>query len=646
MTLRVANRRIRLLAAVFAFVFALALARAGWLQAVRAGSLDRMAASQHRETVAVPAHRGTIYDRVGSELALGSPATTVYANPRQIRDPRAAAVAAGEELGLDPDKLYPLLVDRSRGFVYVARQADTEKAEALEERDIAGFGFYSEEKRIYPQGRVGASVVGYAGTDNKGLAGLELALDDVLTGQRGEKTIVKDPFGRTLAVVGSKPRRDGQDVYLTIDQTIQVRVERILEETVARWTATSASAVVMDPRTGGILALAVAPGFDANRFPNVSEDRHRNRAVTDTYEPGSTFKVVTIAGALETGLITPSTEYTLPYQIQVADRKIHDAAPRGTETMTVDEILTRSSNVGVVTIAEALGKEGISRWIDRFGFGRRTGIEFPGETKGIVLPADRWSGSTIGNVPIGQGIAVTGLQMAAAYAASAGPETVEAASGVAVKDASPEQLDTVRWAILRFEQAGLELPEVEISFHHARSSCRDNPGAGTRVEGAYLVDDRRAEGRERSLTEALASVADEYDVVLIDCPPSLNMLTVNALTAANGVLIPLQCEFYALEGLSALLDTVEQIKDSVNPDLAIYGILRTMFDGRNSLTRDVSKQLRDYFGEALLKTTIPRNVRVAEAPSHGLPVTKYARFSRGSQAHRVLAKELIRRLSL
>ncbi|MGQ4877898.1 ParA family protein [Billgrantia sp. LNSP4103-1] len=186
-------------------------------------------------------------------------------------------------------------------------------------------------------------------------------------------------------------------------------------------------------------------------------------------------------------------------------------------------------------------------------------------------------------------------------------------------------------------------PEVMLDCPTAGYSLLPGNGDLTAAE-VELLD--RAEGRERSLTEALASVAEEYDVVLIDCPPSLNMLTVNALTAANGVLIPLQCEFYALEGLSALLDTVEQIKDSVNPDLAIYGILRTMFDGRNSLTRDVSKQLRDYFGEALLKTTIPRNVRVAEAPSHGLPVTKYARFSRGSQAHRVLAKELIRRLSL
>ena len=419
MALRVANRRIRLLAAVFALVFAVALGRAGWLQAIRANALTRMAASQHRETVDVPAHRGTIYDRLGFELALGSPATTVYANPRQISDPRTVAIAAGRTLGVNADKLYPLLADQSKGFVYVKRQADPEKAKALERQNIVGLGFYPEEKRIYPQRRVGSSVVGYAGVDNKGLAGIEKSLDQVLTGHGGEKTIVKDPFGRTLEVVGSKPRSDGRNVYLTLDHTLQGQVQRILNATVAKWSAKSASAVVMDPRTGGILALSVAPDFDANRFPDVSDARKRNRAVTDTYEPGSTFKIVTITGALSTGQVTPDTKFTLPYKIKVADRTIHDAEPRGTETMSVHQILSRSSNVGVVTIAEALGKERISSWIDRFGFGRKTGIEFPGESRGIVLPPARWSGSTIGNVPIGQGIAVTPLQMIAAYGAIA-----------------------------------------------------------------------------------------------------------------------------------------------------------------------------------------------------------------------------------
>jgi cell division protein FtsI (penicillin-binding protein 3) len=435
MTARVANRRIRLLVALFAAVFAVALLRAGWLQAVRAPALGNLATSQHRETISVPPHRGTIFDRLGTELAVGSRATTVYANPRQIENPRAAALAVQNALGIKADKIYALLADRSRGFVYVQRQADPGLAQILQQKHLAGFGFYPEERRDYPQKRIGASVLGYAGVDNKGLAGLELELDKTLTGTRGEKTIVKDPFGRTLEVVDSKPGTDGKNVYLTIDHSIQGQVERVLHQTRERWAAKSATAIVMDPRTGGILALAVDPGYDANRFSNVSQDRTRNRAVTDTYEPGSTFKIVTISGALETGQVTPSSKFRLPYSIQVADRKIHDAEPRGTETMTTDEILSRSSNVGVVTIAEALGRDRISDWIKRFGFGHPTGIDYPGESKGIVLPPDRWSGSTIGNVPIGQGIAVTPVQMVAAYSAIANkgvwiePHLVERVAG-------------------------------------------------------------------------------------------------------------------------------------------------------------------------------------------------------------------------
>jgi cell division protein FtsI/penicillin-binding protein 2 len=168
-----------------------------------------------------------------------------------------------------------------------------------------------------------------------------------------------------------------------------------------------------------VLALAVEPGYDANRFPSTSPDLQRNRAVTDTYEPGSTFKLVTVAAALSDRLVAPSTAFTLPYSIQVADRVIHDAEPRGTVRYTVEQILAHSSNVGAITLAEMLGRERLWRWISQFGFGHTTGIEFPGESPGIVLPADKWSGSTIGNVPIGQGIAVTPVQMASMYAAIA-----------------------------------------------------------------------------------------------------------------------------------------------------------------------------------------------------------------------------------
>jgi cell division protein FtsI (penicillin-binding protein 3) len=416
---QLADRRIRLLLTVLLFAFAAALGRAVWLQAVSARPLARLATSQHRETIVVPASRGTIFDRSGSLLALGESATTVYADPRHIRDPRVAAAAAARILRLDPRRLAPALADRTKRFVYVARQADPQRAARLERLHIPGLGFYPEERRRYPQGSVASQLLGFAGTENRGLAGIEVELDKALAGRPGSRTIVKDPFGRVLDVLGERTARDGRDVGLTIDHNIQATAEAVLAETVARWRALAASAVVLDPRNGEVLALAVAPGFDANRFGRTPASVTRNRAVTDTYEPGSTFKLITVAGVLSEGLAGPSTAFTLPPEIHVADRIIHDSHPRGTETMTVAEILARSSNVGVVTLGKLLGEAGVAHWVDRFGFGQRTGIEFPGESPGIVLPVEQWSGSTIGNVPIGQGIAVTPMQMAAAYAAIA-----------------------------------------------------------------------------------------------------------------------------------------------------------------------------------------------------------------------------------
>ena len=413
------DRRIRLLLAVLTVAFAATLGRAVWVQAVRAEPLARMAQGQQRETVVRTAARGTIYDRTGSLLAIGERATTVWADPRQITEPRAVARMVARELGVDADALAVKLADRSRGFVYVARKADPARAARVAALRLDGVGFLPEERRTYPQRSVGAHVLGYAGTDNTGLAGLERALDPVLAGRPGSETVVRDPFGRVIDVLARKPERNGRDVYLTLDHTIQAQAEAVLRDTVRTWGARAASAIVLDPENGEVLAMAVAPGFDANRFGAVPVDRTRNRSVTDVYEPGSTFKLVTVAGVLSEGLVTPSTTFTLPYELHVADRVIHDSHPRTTERMSVAQILSHSSNVGTVTLAQLLGRTAIARWIERFGFGRRTGIDFPGESRGIVLPPERWSGSTIGNVPIGQGIGVTPLQMASAYAAIA-----------------------------------------------------------------------------------------------------------------------------------------------------------------------------------------------------------------------------------
>jgi cell division protein FtsI (penicillin-binding protein 3) len=416
---RQANRRIRLLLAIFVLLFAVVMARAVWLQGLHGSHYAQMAESQHRETQRTPAGRGTIFDRTGVQLAIGEQRTTVFADPQQIDKPLAVARAAHEILGADANALYPQLLDRKSQFVYVQRFADPAKAAVLEKKGFAGLGFYPEERRTYPQGKVGAQVIGYAGTDNKGLTGLEVEYDKKLSGRTGSRTIVRDGRGRAIDVIKSLPEQKGADLFTTIDHTIQANAEAVLRQTVTEWGAKAATAVVLDPKTGDVLAMAQAPGFDANAAADTAQELQRNRAVTDTYEPGSTFKLVTVTGVLSEGLVSPSTTFTLPYSIQVADRVVHDAEPRGTETLSVAQILKYSSNVGAITLAEKLGEAGLARWIDRFGFGKPTGIDFPGETGGLVLPLDQWSGSTIGNVPIGQGIAVTPVQMASVYAAVA-----------------------------------------------------------------------------------------------------------------------------------------------------------------------------------------------------------------------------------
>jgi cell division protein FtsI (penicillin-binding protein 3)/stage V sporulation protein D (sporulation-specific penicillin-binding protein) len=416
---RLADRRIRLLLVLFLLVFAGVFARAVWLQGVKAAGLSTMAERQHRESITIPAGRGTVYDRTGVQLAIGEQTTTIYADPAQVTQPQQLALAAHQILGVPATALFAQLLKKNTHFVYVQRFADPTLAAKFVKKGFAGINSYPEEKRTYPQNTVGAQVIGFAGTDNTGLGGLELEYNKLLSGKPGKQTIVRDPFGRAIDVISATPVHEGNDIFTTIDHTIQANAEQVLRSTIAQWHAQSATAVVIDPKTGEVLALAQAPGYNANNASNVPFAVQRNRSVTDTYEPGSTFKLVTISAALSLGIVTPDTRFTLPYSIKVADRTVHDAEPRGTETLSVAQILARSSNVGAVTIAEKLGAPTLAQWITRYGFGESTGIDFPGESPGQVLPLAQWSGSTIGNVPIGQGIAVTPIQLASAYAAVA-----------------------------------------------------------------------------------------------------------------------------------------------------------------------------------------------------------------------------------
>jgi cell division protein FtsI (penicillin-binding protein 3) len=442
---RVVNSRIRLLLLAIVVAFAAILARTAWLSTVRAASLSSMSQAQTKATVVLPAGRGTIYDSMGAPLALGEQATTVYVDPREVTRPQREATVAAHVLGLRRGDVVRALTASNTHFSYVQRKAPPRKATRLAQKKLPGFHFYGEEERSYPQQGLAASVLGYAGVDNRGLSGLELSLDKQLTGVPGRQTVVRDPAGQAIEIQNNVPAKPGRAVFLTLDHTIQGNAEQVLRATVKQWRAKSATAIVLDPKTGGILAMANTSQSAGPR------GLMRNNAVTDVFEPGSVFKLVAAAGALSEGLVTPQTKFTLPYSIQVADRVIHDSHPRGTETMTVAQILQHSSNVGVITFAKMLGKDRLLRWIDRFGFGQRTGIDFPGESEGL-LPS-YWSGSTIGNVPIGQGISVTAIQLAAAYGAIANngiwtePHLVDHVQGE--KPAAPKRHPAVSRAINR-----------------------------------------------------------------------------------------------------------------------------------------------------------------------------------------------------
>ncbi len=442
---RVSDRRIRVLVVLFALLLALALGRAAWLQAVQSTSLDAQADAQAQRTVLTKPRRGTIYDRNGRELAIGELTTTVFANPQEINDPVAVAEIVAADLDLSEEHVLELLSDTERGFVYLARKAEPARAARLEERGLAGIGFESEERRIYPQRGVASEVVGFAGLDNKGLEGIERHYDELLSGRAGKSTVLADPYGRTINVLDEDPVREGHDLYLTIDHRLQLRVERLVRRARGYWKAQAVTAIVMNPHSGAILSMVVEPGFDPSQNVEVGPDERRNRAVTDSYEPGSTFKVVTVSAVLEEGIHKPSSSFNLEPQIDVADRTIGEVERRGAEVMTVSEILARSSNVGTITLALNLGSPKLEEWIQRFGFGRQTGIDYPGEVKGIVLPRAEWSGSTIGNVPIGQGISVTPVQMAALYSSIANggklvkPRLVERIDGREVEAVKPER---------------------------------------------------------------------------------------------------------------------------------------------------------------------------------------------------------------
>jgi cell division protein FtsI (penicillin-binding protein 3) len=448
------DRRVGLLFAAFVLLLVLVFVRAAWVQGVNGGSLSAEAQSQQVESVVVPGSRGKILDRTGKELAVSEDAATVYATPYQVKDPDTTAHKLAEVLDADEQEILASLAERDSGFAYLKRKADLDEAARVRQLDLPGIGLLPDSRRIYPQGELASQVIGTVGIDNQGLSGLEASEDEVLHGTDGEREVVRDALGDELERNTIAGAEVGSNLRLTIDASLQAETERVLAGIDETYQPDGATAVVMDPRSSEILAMASLPGFDPENPGSASPDELRNMATGFTYEPGSTFKAFTVAGALEDRVVTPQTPFDLPPTIQVADRVIEESHPRGYLTLSVADILAQSSNVGAVTVGLALNDEygdsqfggRFDRWIGKFGFGEPTGVSYPGEEEGIVVAPEDYSGSTMGNLPIGQGLSVTPIQMAAGYSAIASdgvlrtPQLVLEEDGAAVEPGPRERV--------------------------------------------------------------------------------------------------------------------------------------------------------------------------------------------------------------
>ena len=412
------ERRIGLLFAIFLALLLIAAARATWLGGVKGGSLQAVASTQQIDEFKVPARRGTITDRNGTPLAVSEPSDDIAATPYLVKNKLRVARRLAPLLGDSEERVLEKL-NTEGGFVYLSRSLSGARSAAVRKLKIAGLQFIPSARRDYPRRWLAAQVLGIVGIDGEGRTGLEYSSDRTLRGSDGRRRVVKDALGQPIVLQETKRAEPGKDLRLTLDAELQGKVEDVLAQVGLKWRPKGATALVMNPYSGKILALANWPRVDANDLGGAPQYAALNRAVGFNYEPGSTFKAFTVAGALEERVVTPDDVFHLPPSITVADREIAEAHPRGTVDLSTSQILAQSSNVGTVKIGLRLGGKKFDSWVRRFGFGRRTGVELPGEESGQVLELGDYSGSSMGNLPIGQGESVTPMQLATAYAAIA-----------------------------------------------------------------------------------------------------------------------------------------------------------------------------------------------------------------------------------
>lgn len=426
-----AVHRLRWLLGIFLLVAAIVVGQLVRVQVVDSPGYADLSASQRSRIIELPGERGRIYDREGDVLATTVQSATIYADPRAFRSserpdglvapPAADAAEVAAELapvlGREPAALEELLVTESH-FVYLARQLDHEVGQRILELGLEGIGVIAEPKRVYPAGGLAGQVVGFTGIDNEGLQGLEARYEDLLLGRPGMLTLERAPGGLDIAS-GTReliPSEPGTDLVLTLDREVQHAAERAAVEVTDEYGAVGASVLVLEVGTGDILAMASAPAFDPNRRDDADPAAWRNRAVTDVFEPGSTQKALTIAAAIEEGIVDEHDVLEVPSQVSVAGKAFTDSTRQPTTDRTVTEIMERSSNVGTIQLAQEIGPERLETYLRSFGIGSSTGTGFPGESTGLLAPVEDWWGTSLPTIAIGQGVAVSLLQMANGYA--------------------------------------------------------------------------------------------------------------------------------------------------------------------------------------------------------------------------------------
>jgi len=414
--------RMGIILAMFLVLFIALISRAFQLQVLSGKKLKTLAQRQHTTVLQLPPERGVIYDRNGEKLAVSIMANSVCADPSKIADPTRASGQVAEILNLDSQAIFKK-ISTPKSFCWLARKISPDQAVSVENADIEGIFLVKEPKRFYPNGELAAHLLGFVGTDANGLEGLESRYDESLKGKPEKLAWARDAKGKKLflRVEKSEAKKDENvNLVLTIDSRIQYLVETHLKEAVLDKGAKGGLAIVMDPKTGEILAMANEMGFNPNNVDGLTPEKWRNRAVTDFFDPGSTFKPFLVAGALEEKIIKESDKFFCENgNYKVANRVIHEANKKRHGVLAVPDILKYSSNIGAAKIAQKMGKEKFHDYIERFGFGAKTGIDLPGESAGMVRPVKNWVPVDTAMIGFGQGVSVTAIQLIAAVSAIA-----------------------------------------------------------------------------------------------------------------------------------------------------------------------------------------------------------------------------------